>query len=180
MTEPNKETVRTPLPTEPDKAIPPGSTAKHAPRIVLPSRPSVAPVPAAGSTMEPPSISQRSPVLARPESAAVSPLLRPLPKPAGSEITAESNASITRVPAASEIPPASSIQPGPKKETARISILPQSAPAAKPSDMTEAPSPLNISRPHDPFDALPRSFCWGLFGIAALIFLIQIWNYVVS
>jgi hypothetical protein len=37
-----------------------------------------------------------------------------------------------------------------------------------------------VPTPLDPFDAIPRSFWWGLFGMAALIFLIQIWNYVVS
>jgi hypothetical protein len=43
------------------------------------------------------------------------------------------------------------------------------------------PAPVIISsKPLDPFELLPRSFCWGIFGIAAFIFLIQIWNYVVS
>jgi hypothetical protein len=32
----------------------------------------------------------------------------------------------------------------------------------------------------DPFDSLPRWFCWGLLCISALIFLIQIWNYTLS
>jgi hypothetical protein len=79
---------------------------------------------------------------------------------------------MTPVPAAPEIPPASSIHPGPKKETARISILPRPAPAPAPS--------IDTGKPVDPFAAIPRSFCWTLFGIAMLIFLIQIWNYVVS
>jgi hypothetical protein len=29
----------------------------------------------------------------------------------------------------------------------------------------------------DPFDSLPKSFCWGLFGISAITCLIQIWSY---
>jgi hypothetical protein len=82
-----------------------------------------------------------------------SPLLQPLPKPAGVE----------RAP---EPQPAGLTRSGPKNETARIGTLPQ------PMIVT--------SGPLDPLDAIPRSFCWGLFGIAAFIFLIQIWNYIVS
>jgi hypothetical protein len=53
-----------------------------------------------------------------------------------------------------------SIQPGPKNETARITILPGPSAAA--------------------FDSIPRWFCWGLLGVSVLIFLIQIWNYALS
>jgi hypothetical protein len=156
MTEPNNESVRTPLPARPDKPAPTASVVKPSPvRILVPSR--------------------------TPYSAAVSPLLRPLPKPPGSEISGESKACMTPVPAAPETPPASSIHPGPKKETARISILPRCMPGANAAaHMTETQPPLDTSKPRDPFAAIPRSFCWTLFGIAALIFLIQIWNYVVS
>lgn len=186
MTEPNKESVRTPQPTGPEKASPSGTAAKHdTVRIDLPSRTPVAPVrrlppkiipaPAADSATQPEPTSHRRSPVSPPESAAVSPLLRPLPKPPGSEISAESSAPITSVPAASGSQPAGSIQAGPKNETARISILPGPAPAPRPAINLVA-----AARPLDRFDAVPRSFCWGLFGIAALIFLIQIWNYVVS
>jgi hypothetical protein len=43
------------------------------------------------------------------------------------------------------------------------------------------PAPVVItSRPIPRADAIPRPLCWGLFGVSAVIFLIQIWNYVVS
>jgi hypothetical protein len=46
---------------------------------------------------------------------------------------------------------------------------------------TIQPAPVVVtSRPLDRFELIPRSFCWTLLGISALIFLIQIWNYVVS
>jgi hypothetical protein len=41
-------------------------------------------------------------------------------------------------------------------------------------------SPILQSLPKPGFDSIPRSFCWALLGISALIFLIQIWNYALS
>jgi hypothetical protein len=169
MTEPNKESVRTPLPTGPDKASPSASAAKthETVRIVLPSR-----TPGAPQRRLPPTISLPRPPLAPSGSVADSPLLHPLPKPPGLEVSAESRAAIKLTHSASEPRAVDSTQAGPKNETARISILPGPAPAPAPS--------IDTAKPVDPFAAIPRSFCWGLFGIAALIFLIQIWNYVVS
>jgi hypothetical protein len=59
---------------------------------------------------------------------------------------------------------------GPKKETARIAILPSA---------TAAPILVGAG-PAAGLDSIPTSYCWAVFGLAALIFLIQIWNYVVS
>ncbi|MFL6589125.1 MAG: hypothetical protein ACJ8M4_03035 [Chthoniobacterales bacterium] len=43
------------------------------------------------------------------------------------------------------------------------------------------PAPVVItSRPIARAEAIPRSLCWTLLAISAVIFLIQIWNYVVS
>jgi hypothetical protein len=122
-----------------------------------------------------------------PRPAADSPLLQPLPKPPGAEMSPESRAAITPLPAAREPGPT---ERGPKKETARISILPRPAPSI---NMTKTqpllirpaagvqPVPVIIApKAADIFDSIPRSFGWTLFGIAAVIFLIQIWNYVVS
>jgi hypothetical protein len=87
------------------------------------------------------------------------------------------------------------VHPGPKKETARITILPKPLPTPKPAvNMTKtqplimrpaavvqaAPVVIIPSKAVDPFDSIPRSLCWGLLGISALIFIIQIWNYAVS
>jgi hypothetical protein len=109
-----------------------------------------------------------------------SPLLQPLPKPPGigagqSSVAASSNG-------------------GPKKETARISILPRPAPAPAPAINMTKTQPLLVhpagsapaapviitSRPVARVDAIPRSLCWALLGMSTVIFLIQIWNYVVS
>jgi hypothetical protein len=84
---------------------------------------------------------------------------------------------------------------GPKKETARISVLPE--PAARPRSTVEmkktqpliaAPEPIaatapvliNVAptTPVPTFIAdLPMSFCWALLVTSAAILLIQIWNY---
>jgi hypothetical protein len=89
---------------------------------------------------------------------------------------------------------APSLDRGPKKETARISVLPRPAPVAAPAINMTKTQPLLIhpigtipaapvvitSKPIAPVDAIPRSLAWGLLAISAVIFLIQIWNYVVS
>ena len=214
MAEPKKETVRIALPPLPDKPPSSPTVAKRdTARIVLPTRtpvaplrrlpPKITPLPSSDSPTESPAISLRRPPVAPPQDTTTSHMLRPLPKPPGLETNTEPGAALKPLPPAApagdeadtQRPADASIHPGPKKETARISILPRPTPAAKPTiNMTKTqpllirpaaegvqPAPVVItSKPLDPFDSLPRSFCWGLFGIAALIFLIQIWNYVVS
>ena len=205
MAEPKKETVRIALPPRPPTMPPASVTKNDTVRIVFPSRtpvaaplrrvpPKITPLPASDTASEPSAISPRRPPLANPESTAVSPLLRPLPKPPGPPVSDASQATTTPLPAVSESQPSGSSERGPKKETARISVLPRPAPVDKPAiNMTKTqpllihpatgvqPAPVIISsKPLDPFELLPRSFCWALFGIAAFIFLIQIWNYVVS
>jgi hypothetical protein len=70
-----------------------------------------------------------------------------------------------------------STQPGPKNETARITILGGRAPAAI---AQPKPGTLPTSAAGDAFDSIPRWFCWGLLGVSALIFVIQFWNYALS
>jgi hypothetical protein len=196
MAEPKKETVRIALPPRaaPKDSGQNGGT-KDTARIVLPSRtpvipprrvpPTIAPADAtADSTGESPAISLRRPPIAPP-----SPLLRPLPKPPGIAPASEEAASNIAPPAAAQT---AEVEPGPKKETARIKILPKPVGPPKPVvNMTKtqplimrpagtAPvSPITIvtSRPVHGLDLIPRSYCWGLLGISALILLIQIWNY---
>ena len=67
----------------------------------------------------------------------------------------------------------------PKKETARITILPRPAAVTAPAVNPRQTEPLQIY-PVAALDFIPRSLSWAIFGLAALIFLIQIWNYVVS
>lgn len=200
MAEPKKETVRIALPPRPAQSPSPSNGGRDTARIVLPSRTPAAPVrrlppkieslpPVEPAAESPPNIVRRPPI-APPQSSISSALLQPLPKPPGRETSAETGATITPLPPAA----GSSVQPGPKKETARISILPKPISAPKPPvNMTKTqpllirpapgmqPAPVIIApKPIDAFEAIPKSFCWGLFGIAALIFLIQILNYVVS
>lgn len=95
-------------------------------------------------------------------------------------------------------------QSGPKKETARISILPEpvtpraptvkmtktqpliAAPQAKvhsaPVSVAKVPAATaastGISDLVDLLDTVPMPVCWIIFGISSLTLLIQIWNYV--
>jgi hypothetical protein len=192
MAEPKKETVRIALPPRPEQAGSAPSIAKsETTRIVLPTRtpvtpvrrpPTITPLPAAEAAADTPTILRRPPTITP---ANTSPLLQPLPKPPAAE---EENAPIT----APEMP---SIHRGPKKETARISILPKPAATPAPAINMTKTQPLLVhppaagvqaapviitSKPLAPLDAIPRPLCWTVLGISALIFLIQIWNYVVS
>jgi hypothetical protein len=100
------------------------------------------------------------------------------------------------------VPPAASglaSVTGPKKETARITVLPDPAPRpagvqmkktqpliAAPEHVAPAP-PVRVNIP-EPIavgpvattanDELPMIFCWALLGVSTAILLIQIWNYV--
>jgi hypothetical protein len=96
--------------------------------------------------------------------------------------------------------PGSAAQAGPKKETARISILPEpthrpaptvkmaktqplmTAPAAKlqtaaPVVMAPAAAAVAPASSLSTLDAVPLPICWTIFGISAVTLLIQIWNY---
>jgi hypothetical protein len=107
--------------------------------------------------------------------------------------------SVTLAPA---IYPVSAAHAGPKKETARISILPQPAVPPSPTVKMAKTQPLQIvpqmnihSAPvtvaaavattaatatATSFDAVPLPICWTIFGISAVTLLIQIWNYFAS
>ena len=81
-------------------------------------------------------------------------------------------------PSLSPRPAFSPVQPSPKKETARIPILPRPSPS--PAVVQPAPGLGATSKALGAFDSIPRWFCWGLLGLSALIFLTQIWNYALS
>jgi hypothetical protein len=87
-------------------------------------------------------------------------------------------------------------QAAPKKETARISILPEPAARSSPTvKMTKTQplmtipqariqsAPVTVAPPAKSsstilaFDAIPLPVCWTIFGISAITLLIQIWNY---
>jgi hypothetical protein len=204
MAEPKKETVRIALPPTPETTLDPpsGGAKRDTARILLPSR-----TPAIPPRRLPPTINQtvtpvgvepaaESPVIplhrppVQPPSSSASPLLQPLPKPAAPA----PDSSATEVAAPENFGEAS-VRPGPKKETARITSLPKPAGPPKPAgNMTKtqtlvmrpaaivpaSPVVVATSSALDAFDSIPRSLCWGLLGLSALIFFIQIWNYAVS
>jgi len=145
MADPKTDTVRIALPARPEQAGADPSAAKHDPaRIVLPSRPLVTPI-------------RRLPPKITPSPTTLS-LLQPLPQPQGIEPAPDATIRPSPLGKDKSATAASSVNRGPKKETARIHPTGSVAPA----------------------DAIPRPLVWGLLAVSAVIFLIQIWNYVVS
>jgi hypothetical protein len=68
------------------------------------------------------------------------------------------------------MPPDSNVfASGPRKETARIGILPD------PTPPIPARAPLPVEQPTA--SDIPMAFCWALLGLSAVILLIQIWAY---
>ena len=171
-TEPKKETVRiaaAPLPAT--KSAGAGDTA----RITLPTRPPAnGPPPPAAKPLIPPAPSQPAQA-----SRFVPP---PLPSVAKSN-PAVSNTATAPLPITQ--PPLS-----PKKETARVAVLPTPAPAtvqmkktqpligmppaaaSKVTPVTVAPEMPGIA------DKMPIALCWTLVGVSAVILIIQILNYI--
>jgi hypothetical protein len=200
MAEPKKETVRIVLPPRPEtRQDPQDGGAKDTARIVLPSQTPAIPPRRLPPTIKPPSPARVEPAAESPTASlrrlpvqapqsSASPVLQPLPKPVAPD------------PTPGAMGPAApgnftGISPSPKKETARIAVLPKPAAVPKPRvNMTKtqplimrptpvvqaAPVIVTTSSAPDPFDSIPRSLCWLLLGISALIFFIQIWNYAVS
>ena len=160
MAEPKKETVRIALPPRPEQAgSAPGIEERDTARIVLPTRtpvtpirrpPNITPLPASEATADQPTILRRPPTIIP---ANTSPLLQPLPKPPGPAATPAPAINMTKTQPLLIHPLPTAVQPAPVIIT---------------------------SKPLAPLDAIPRPLCWAVLGISALIFLIQIWNYVVS
>ena len=85
--------------------------------------------------------------------------------------------------------PAPRTTPAPKKETARISVLPDLP--AKPAvqmkktqplidlPMIETPSTTVTltPRPQLGIDQMPMPLCWALLAVSTAILILQIWNY---
>ncbi len=146
-------------------------------RIVLPSR--TPPIP----PRRPPSLSTGS---AAPESQTpVIPSRRPPVSPshhpglAPLRLVPKETDQLPRpdAPMASQAFACASVQPGPKKETARVTTLPRTP---QPAIGQVAPGMAATSNAIDVFDSIPGWFCWGLLCLSVLIFLIQIWNYALS
>jgi hypothetical protein len=82
--------------------------------------------------------------------------------------------------------------PEPKKETARIAVLPDPRPKASPvvqmtktqplitmPEITLQTPPLTVATKDTSamIDASPMPLCWTLLGVSTVILIIQIWNY---
>jgi hypothetical protein len=92
-------------------------------------------------------------------------------------------------PTAVPPPPASS--PGPKKETARIAIMPEPKAAVPTVKMSKIQPLITASVPvrqtariliepetsSEMIESIPVLLCWALLGISAVIFIIQLWTY---
>jgi hypothetical protein len=192
--EPKKETVRITLPPRSNAEGNGGAPApkRDTVRINLPARP---PTVSAPAPLTPPTAGAARPPVARPlvPPAPSKPVTPPpfVPPAARSTITPPK----TPAPAAAA---AHAVEPelipavSPKKETARISVLPdppKPAPTVQmkktqplitmPEPKTGA-APINVApliQPDEDVDLVPMPLCWAVLGASALILLIQIWNY---
>jgi hypothetical protein len=122
------------------------------------SPPKIIPSPASG----PASAIPRPPA---PVTSTIAPTVQPLPKPLVPE---KKEGEAGAAPA---------VNCGPKQETARVNLVPRPGQSGA---ATLIPPGIITSGPVAPDETVPRALCWALAGISALIFLIQIWNYVVS
>ena len=202
--EPKKETVRITLPPRPaGDAAAPSSTGRDTVRINLPARP-----PANGTVPRPPGTAgtpgARPPMAQTPlppapsKAVAPPPVFRKPPVPPSSATSAAPGAALPKPtlpspPVATNSGLASAA--GPKKETARISVLPD--PPIRPAHTVEMKKTQPLITMPEPatqtaaipvnvlpevaggfVDELPMVFCWAVLGASLVILTIQIWNYV--
>jgi hypothetical protein len=199
-----------------------GTTAPDTARINLPARPPVTDTPSRSSNVPAPvppaspgaAAAPRPPLVQTPLPPPPAKRVSPPPffpkKPAppsfgspavGSALPPSSPPLMPKsptpvAPAAAGVGPfvseAAAPSPGPKKETARIMVLPdppaKTAPAVqmkKTQPLTTMPeaapqsAPLTVATTKtDPFvDSIPMPLCWALLGVSAVILIVQIWNY---
>ncbi len=169
---PKKETVRIAVPPPPAKPPGAGNESRDTMRIDLPAHPpsTVPPPPTRplGSAKAVKSPQFFPPPLPSPPSS---------PKPRAPHPMASSSAASS---------------PGPKKETARIAVLPDPHPNASPAVQMKKTQPLITMPESTPqsapltlatkdtsamVDAIPMPLCWTLLGVSTVILIIQIWNY---
>ncbi len=181
--------TRPPISTPSASAVrppPPRPPSAAATGATLPSSPATAAmdaIPASEVTETPPT------------EPAMPPRPRILPPPPRVAPPAAAPGSVSAAPANY---PGSGTQAGPRKETARISILPETTGPARPTGRMTKTQPLMVApaaKIHSApvtiapgasgtaasgFDAIPLPICWTIFGISAVTLLIQIWNYLAA
>jgi len=151
---------------------------------------------------EPKKETVRITVTPKPESTASTPSMRetvrihlPTRPPANPPAEPADSPSPMRAAAAAAMPAPMPPHVSPKKETARITVLPD--PPAKPAvqmkktqplidlpkietpttTVTVTPQPQPQPPPQISLDQIPMSLCWALLGVSATILILQIWNY---
>ena len=186
--EPKEETVRIALPPQEPGARPSDTNtrSRDTVRIQLPARqpanklphqPLDAPKPPTRAFVPPP-------LFASPEASSVpsqGPAILSAPEPAPDP------GSVSAAP--------ESVSPGPKKETARVPVLPEprvmSAPAVEmkktqpliampqiaPERTSIAGAPIEKAEESSTITAIPMPICWALLGASTVILIIQIWTY---
>src|SRR5207247_5748456 len=117
----------------------------------------------------------------------------PTRPPANSPAAPVESASSSARAATAAMPVEMPIPAAPKKETARITVLPD--PPAKPAVQMKKTQPLidlppiekpvapvtvapeSQPRPESRIDQISMPLCWALFGTSVAILILQIWNY---
>ena len=183
--EPEKENVHIALPPQP-VAKPPGTDtrSRDTVRIQLPPRQPSNKVPLSSPT-EQPVPPEPPPAPSPPPLPVFSPELPtkiPIPEP-----------DPGTPPQVSAAPDLTSL--GPKKETARIALMPEPPAKPAPAVQMKKTQPLIAMPPITPqsasiavaptgkakgsamMDAIPMPTCWTLLGVSAVILIIQIWTY---
>jgi len=153
--EPEKETVRIPLPPQPVAKPGTDTRSRETVRIQLPPR--------QPSNKVPPSFPTEPSVPLEP-SAAPSPPPPPVFSPESPTKIPTPEPDPGAPPPVSAAPDLTSL--GPKKETARIALMPEPPARPAPAVQMKKTQPL-----------IPMPTCWTLLGVSAVILIIQIWTY---
>ena len=179
--EPKKETARIALPPQPVAKAPDADThSRDTVRIQLPPRQPSNKAPLSSPTE--PSVPPKPPAAPPPSPP---PVFSPEPEPPTKVSTPE--------PWPGAPPPVGAApdltSPGPKKETARIALMPEPPARPAPAVQMKKTQPL-IAMPHitpqsasiavastEKAEGSAMPICWTLLGVSAVILIIQIWTY---
>ena len=203
--------MRISLPPPPD-ATPAGAERRDTVRINLPARPPTSgPLRPPIKSVAPPAPSEPASPAERPAADPSPPFRAPFRPPTAAAPVAPPPSIVRATPMGANAAAAAAVvdvpaapDPHPKKETARISILPDPIPASTPAapsgptvnmaktqpliktpederplatvNVSSAPGPTHF-RLSEAIDEIPLPILWTLLGISALTFLIQLWNY---
>ena len=186
--EPTKEIVRIVLPPQAPVAKPSGTNtrSRDTVRIQLPAHQS-----AYKLAHQPPDAPEPPARAFVPQSLFTSPEASSVPSPGPAILSAPEPApNPDSVSAAPE-----SVSPGPRKETARVPVMPEPrampAPAVEmkktqpliampqiaPQGTSIAVAPTGKAEESAMISAISMPICWALFGVSTVILIIQIWTY---